>query len=53
MRATLCCTSSGIPSSRSRKHGRLPAKPRQVMYAARPQIIELTGKESEGARGGG
>jgi hypothetical protein len=27
-------------------NGRLPAKPRQIMYAARPQILELTGKDS-------
>jgi hypothetical protein len=26
-------------------NGRLPARPRQIMYAARPQILELTGKD--------
>lgn len=25
--------------------GRLPAKPRQIMYAARPAVLELTGKD--------
>jgi hypothetical protein len=27
-------------------NGRLPARPRQIMYAARPRILELTGKDS-------
>jgi hypothetical protein len=27
-------------------NGRLPAKPRQIMYAARPAILKLTGKEA-------
>lgn len=27
-------------------NGTLPANPRQIMYAARPRILELTGKES-------
>jgi hypothetical protein len=27
-------------------NGRLPARPRQIMYAARPEILELTGKDT-------
>jgi DNA topoisomerase 6 subunit A-like protein len=26
-------------------NGRLPARPRQIMYAARPQILDITGKD--------
>ena len=27
-------------------NGRLPVRPRQIMYAARPQILKLTGSKS-------
>ena len=27
-------------------NGRLPTRPRQIMYAARPEILELTGKDT-------
>jgi hypothetical protein len=27
-------------------NGRLPTKPRQIMYAARPEILEITGRDS-------
>jgi hypothetical protein len=27
-------------------HGRLPVKPRQIMYVARPRILRITGRES-------